>query len=513
MASSQPPADNAAVAYEPAVPTCESSEQPAGAGLAGTEGEDAGTALAETPAVAEENAAEEKDKRLEEKKAKWPGWPGHSAFRLVVPAQKVGGIIGRKGDIVKKLVEETGARVRVLDGPLNSSERIVLISGKEEPDAALPPAMDAVMRIFKRVNELPDNEDDGKATGAAGAAFCSTRLLVPSAQAISLIGKQGSLINFIRESTGASVRVLSNDQLPIYASSDERIVELQGESLKVLKALEAVVGHLRKFLVDRSVLPFFEKSYNAPATQERQVDAWSSKTLLHATPQTSLRDDYPVSVKRDSLFLERDGQIDTRIASSRHSLYGPEHGLGIRSSTLGRPGGPIVTQVLQVVQTMQIPFACAEDLIGVQGANIDCIRRSSCAVLNVLESRGLPEEITVEIKGTPSQVQAARQLIRMESFAEGTVPETERVAFMNLALEQATRHAEMEAIDVLLEQWQKNGVTREEVALKFSKCTLYVTCAVLDSLSCLRNVSHCGSFTSYDASIFYFFKPMGINDE
>ncbi|KAG8373967.1 hypothetical protein BUALT_Bualt11G0081100 [Buddleja alternifolia] len=40
----------------------------------------------------------------------------------------------------------------------------------------------------------------------------------------------------------------------------------------------------------------------------------------------------------------------------------------------------------------------------------------------------------------------------------------------------ATRHAEMEAIDALLEQWQKNGSTREEVALKFSKCSLYVTC-------------------------------------
>lgn len=30
--------------------------------------------------------------------------------------------------------------------------------------------------------------------------------------------------------------------------------------MKVLKALEAVVGHLRKFLVDPSVLPLFEKS-------------------------------------------------------------------------------------------------------------------------------------------------------------------------------------------------------------------------------------------------------------
>ncbi|KAL1532969.1 tRNA(adenine34) deaminase, variant 2 [Salvia divinorum] len=57
-----------------------------------------------------------------------------------------------------------------------------------------------------------------------------------------------------------------------------------------------------------------------------------------------------------------------------------------------------------------------------------------------------------------------------------TLPESERVAFMLLALQQATRHAEMEAIDVLLEQWQKNGVTKEEIALRFSKFTLYVTC-------------------------------------
>ncbi len=50
------------------------------------------------------------------------------------------------------------------------------------------------------------------------------------------------------------------DEVPFYVSADERIVELQGETLKVLKALEAVVGHLRKFLVDHSVLPLFEKS-------------------------------------------------------------------------------------------------------------------------------------------------------------------------------------------------------------------------------------------------------------
>uniref|UniRef100_A0A7N1A7E3 CMP/dCMP-type deaminase domain-containing protein n=1 Tax=Kalanchoe fedtschenkoi TaxID=63787 RepID=A0A7N1A7E3_KALFE len=40
----------------------------------------------------------------------------------------------------------------------------------------------------------------------------------------------------------------------------------------------------------------------------------------------------------------------------------------------------------------------------------------------------------------------------------------------------ATRHAEMEAIDDLLHRWQKNGLTPPQVAEKFSKCNLYVTC-------------------------------------
>lgn len=56
---------------------------------------------------------------------KWPGWPGDTVYRLIVPVLKVGSIIGRKGDAIKKLCEETRARVRVLDGPVASPDRIV----------------------------------------------------------------------------------------------------------------------------------------------------------------------------------------------------------------------------------------------------------------------------------------------------------------------------------------------------------------------------------------------------
>ena len=61
---------------------------------------------------------------------------------------------------------------------------------------------------------------------------------------------------------------------------------------------------------------------------------------------------------------------------------------------------------------MQIPLSYAEDIIGIQGTNIEYIRRTSGAILTVQESR-VPDEIVVEIKGTSSQVQMAQQLIQV----------------------------------------------------------------------------------------------------
>lgn len=70
-------------------------------------------------------AAEETDAAAAAAAKRWPGWPGDSVFRLVVPVLKVGSIIGRKGELIKRLVEETKARVRILEGPVGATERIV----------------------------------------------------------------------------------------------------------------------------------------------------------------------------------------------------------------------------------------------------------------------------------------------------------------------------------------------------------------------------------------------------
>lgn len=61
---------------------------------------------------------------------------------------------------------------------------------------------------------------------------------------------------------------------------------------------------------------------------------------------------------------------------------------------------------------MQIPLSYADAVIGTAGASISYIRRASGATVTIQETRGVPGEMTVEINGTASQVQAAQQLIQ-----------------------------------------------------------------------------------------------------
>ncbi|KAF8099504.1 hypothetical protein N665_0243s0066 [Sinapis alba] len=336
---------------------------------------------------------------------RWPGWPGDCVFRVIVPVAKVGAIIGRKGDIIRKMCEETRARIKVLDGPATTQDRVVLIFAKEEPEAYMSPAMEAVVRVFRRVSGLPDNDDDDVLN--AGSALSSVRLLVASMQAINLIGKQGSSIKSIVENSGASVRILSEEETPFYAAQDERIVDVQGEALKIVKALEAIVSHLRKFLVDHSVVPLFEKQYLARVSQVRQEEPLAeNKSSLHSISSNVMESsDLSFLARREPLFLERDPRVESRVQPSAASIYNQDP---VLSATLARLSAAFVTQVSQ---TMQIPFSYAEDIIGLEGANIAYIRQGSGATVTIQESPH-PDEITVEIKGTSSQVQTAQQLIQ-----------------------------------------------------------------------------------------------------
>ncbi|KAG8391044.1 hypothetical protein BUALT_Bualt01G0147000 [Buddleja alternifolia] len=369
------------------------------------------------------------DEPVAEGGEKWPGWPGESIFRMLVPAQKVGSIIGRKGEYIKKTCEETKARIKILDGPPGTRERAVMVSAKEEPDVPLPPAVDGLLRVHKRVVDGLDNDSSHPPPGSGGKV--STRLLVPAAQAGSLIGKQGTTVKSFQEESNCIVRVLGTEDLPVFALQDDRIVEVVGEPAGIHKAIELIATHLRKFLVDRSIVSIIEMQMQTPNPQMEHMPPpqhWgpppqSFPPNAHAGPGYGASPHFmpPPSRQFDSYYPPPDMPPPPEKQPHQGiSAYGREAPMPVHSSS-SQQASSVITQV---TQQMQIPLSYADAVIGTQGASISYIRRVSGATVTIQETRGVPTEMTVEISGTATQVQTAQQLIQ-NFMAEAAASQTQ----------------------------------------------------------------------------------------
>lgn len=57
--------------------------------------------------------------------------PSHEilSYRLLCPTERVGNVIGKGGAIVKTLQQDTGCDIKVVDGALDSEDRIILVAG------------------------------------------------------------------------------------------------------------------------------------------------------------------------------------------------------------------------------------------------------------------------------------------------------------------------------------------------------------------------------------------------
>ncbi|KAK8918741.1 hypothetical protein KSP39_PZI021883 [Platanthera zijinensis] len=353
---------------------------------------------------------------------RWPGWPGENVFRLLVPVHKVGSIIGRKGEFIKKMCEESKARIKILDGPPGVPERTVIISAKEEPDLPISPAMNGLLKVHKR---MVDGLDGDSVQGLPNPGnVVLTRLLVGATQAGSLIGKQGSTIKYIQETSSSVVRVV--EDLPPVALPDDRVVEIQGEPTAVHKALELISNHLRKFLLDRSVLPLFEMNIPMQNMQMehamQQPQPWGHPQGLPPNsggPGYGANPQYMPPRPHDNYFHPPELPAFEKQPHHGISTYGrdaPSMGIHPAANQQAAP-----QMVAQVTQHMQIPLSYADAVIGAAGSNISYIRRASGATVTIQETRGVPGEMTVEIIGSATQVQTAQQLVQ-NFMAEAAAP-------------------------------------------------------------------------------------------
>ncbi|KAF7405172.1 hypothetical protein HZH66_004078 [Vespula vulgaris] len=144
--------------------------------------------------------------------------------------QEVGSIIGKKGEIVKRFREESGAKINISDG--SCPERIVTVTG---PTNSIFKAFTLICKKFEEWCSQFHDIQGGGAGGGGGVPRppITLRLIVPASQCGSLIGKGGSKIKEIREVTGASIQVAS-EMLP---NSTERAVTISGTSEAITQCI------------------------------------------------------------------------------------------------------------------------------------------------------------------------------------------------------------------------------------------------------------------------------------
>ncbi|XP_059651633.1 uncharacterized protein LOC132299173 [Cornus florida] len=167
-------------------------------------------------------------------------------FRIVVPSRQIGKVIGKVGHRIQKIREETKATIKIADAVARHEERVIIISSKDS-DSTVSDAENALHQIASLILKEDDNNTKELKVGGGHLAANTLRLLIAGSQAGSLIGTSGQNIEKLRNSSGATITVLAQNQLPLCASTHEsdRVVQLSGDVHAVLKAVEEIGCQLR----------------------------------------------------------------------------------------------------------------------------------------------------------------------------------------------------------------------------------------------------------------------------
>ncbi|KAJ6420704.1 hypothetical protein OIU84_028124 [Salix udensis] len=144
---------------------------------------------------------------------------GHVSFRLLCHASRIGGVIGKAGNIIKGLQQQTGARVRIEDAPSESTDRVITVIGPIKQSEVVFSGIESAFEVSKGDRRL--------------------WMLAEVSSVGAVIGKGGKVVEKIRKDCGCKIKVLA-DKLPDCAASNEEIIEIEGDVSAVKKGLVAV---------------------------------------------------------------------------------------------------------------------------------------------------------------------------------------------------------------------------------------------------------------------------------
>ncbi|XP_078259759.1 poly(rC)-binding protein 3 isoform X17 [Rhinoraja longicauda] len=286
-------------------------------------------------------------------------------IRLLMHGKEVGSIIGKKGETVKKMREESGARINISEG--NCPERIVTITGPT----------DAIFKAFAMIAFKFEEDIDNSMTNSTATSKppVTLRLVVPASQCGSLIGKGGSKIKEIRESTGAQVQV-AGDMLP---NSTERAVTISGMPDAIIQCVKQIC------------VVMLEVEYKSP-------------------PKGATIPYRPKPASAPVIFAGGQVRADPLSASAANLSLLLQH-------------QPLPAYTIQGQYAIPHPdlIGC---IIGRQGSKINEIRQMSGAQIKIANAAEGSTERQITITGSPANISLAQYLInaRLTSEVSGMGP-------------------------------------------------------------------------------------------
>ncbi|XP_048165321.1 poly(rC)-binding protein 3 isoform X16 [Corvus hawaiiensis] len=293
-------------------------------------------------------------------------------IRLLMHGKEVGSIIGKKGETVKKMREESGARINISEG--NCPERIVTITG---PTDAIFKAF--AMIAYKFEEDITNSMSNSTATSKPPVTL---RLVVPASQCGSLIGKGGSKIKEIRESTGAQVQV-AGDMLP---NSTERAVTISGTP-------DAIIQCVKQICVVMLEAYTIQGQYAIPHPDLTKLH----QLAMQQTPFTPL------------------GQTTPAFPGEKLPLHSSEEAQNLMGQSSGLDASPPAS-----THELTIPNDLIGCIIGRQGTKINEIRQMSGAQIKIANATEGSSERQITITGTPANISLAQYLINARLTSEVT---------------------------------------------------------------------------------------------
>eukprot|EP01054_Gregarina_sp_Poly1_P009945 Gregarina_sp_Poly_1__9944@NODE_656_length_6918_cov_257_889943_g498_i0_p4_GENE_NODE_656_length_6918_cov_257_889943_g498_i0NODE_656_length_6918_cov_257_889943_g498_i0_p4_ORF_typecomplete_len380_score47_25KH_1/PF00013_29/1_9e12KH_1/PF00013_29/2_3e15KH_1/PF00013_29/2_5e10KH_2/PF07650_17/9_2KH_2/PF07650_17/0_00013KH_2/PF07650_17/93KH_4/PF13083_6/0_08KH_4/PF13083_6/3_1KH_4/PF13083_6/10KH_5/PF13184_6/5_1KH_5/PF13184_6/0_049KH_5/PF13184_6/19SLS/PF14611_6/4_5e02SLS/PF14611_6/0_17SLS/PF14611_6/12MOEP19/PF len=161
------------------------------------------------------------------------GRPGDAICfaKLLISNLVTGSLIGKNGGTINAIRTQTGCNVRVSSsGPQGffpgTSDRVVILNGTKQ---ALEQAIVFILSALKEAPQHLSGEASrvSSAELSTGSGNLELRFVVPNSTVSLIIGKGGSRINQLRESTGAKIQISSRE--PSGRMEAERIINVSGD--------------------------------------------------------------------------------------------------------------------------------------------------------------------------------------------------------------------------------------------------------------------------------------------